>query len=115
MTSTHRDRPMLEGGRRNPGEGHRDGPEEESSSLRLVPSSGVQSPNGILGPAEAPSPRMDKRGQGHRHRGSRRSPSTRRYMRYVGIDMAAEMHVVAVLDDDRNVLLKPTSFGEDAD
>lgn len=36
-------------------------------------------------------------------------------MRYVGIDIAAETHVVAALDDERSILIKPTSFGEDAE
>jgi transposase len=35
-------------------------------------------------------------------------------MRYVGIDIAAETHVVAVLDDERQVVLKPKTFTEDA-
>lgn len=35
-------------------------------------------------------------------------------MRYVGIDIAAETHVVAAVDDQRAVVLKPTSFTEDA-
>ncbi len=36
-------------------------------------------------------------------------------MRYVGIDIAAETHVVAVLDDERQVIVKPTPFGEDTE
>jgi transposase len=36
-------------------------------------------------------------------------------MRYVGIDIAAETHFVAVLDDDQKVLVKPTPFGEHAE
>ena len=35
-------------------------------------------------------------------------------MRYVGIDIASETHVVAVVDDKGEVLLKSTPFGEDA-
>jgi transposase len=35
-------------------------------------------------------------------------------MRFAGIDIAAETHVVAVLGENREVLVKPTSFGEDA-
>jgi transposase len=35
-------------------------------------------------------------------------------MRYVGIDIASEVHVVAIVDRDQEVLLKPTPFGEDA-
>jgi transposase len=36
-------------------------------------------------------------------------------MRFVGIDVAAERHVVAVVDESGRVLLKATSFTEDAD
>lgn len=35
-------------------------------------------------------------------------------MRFVGIDIAAERHVVAAVNEVGDVLLKPTSFGEDA-
>ena len=35
-------------------------------------------------------------------------------MRYVGIDIASEVHVVACVDERAEVLLKPTSFTEDA-
>ena len=35
-------------------------------------------------------------------------------MRYVGIDIASETHVVAVVGEDGAVLVKPTSFAEDA-
>jgi transposase len=35
-------------------------------------------------------------------------------MRFAGIDIAAETHVVAVLGDNREVVVKPTSFAEDA-
>jgi transposase len=34
-------------------------------------------------------------------------------MRYVGIDIAAETHVVAMVDHTGGVMLKPASFGED--
>jgi len=36
-------------------------------------------------------------------------------MRFVGIDVAAERHVVAVVDETDPVLLKATPFTEDAD
>jgi transposase len=36
-------------------------------------------------------------------------------MRFAGIDIAGEQHVVAVVDDDGAAVLKPTSFAEDAD
>jgi transposase len=35
-------------------------------------------------------------------------------MKFVGIDIAAEKHVVAVVDEAGGVLVKPTSFGEEA-
>jgi transposase len=35
-------------------------------------------------------------------------------VRFVGIDIAAEKHVVAAVNEAGDVLLKPTSFGEDA-
>jgi transposase len=36
-------------------------------------------------------------------------------MRFAGIDIAAETHVVAVIDESGTVLLKPTAFTEDAE
>ena len=36
-------------------------------------------------------------------------------MRYVGIDIASETHVVAAVDEKGEVLVRPTSFGEDAE
>jgi transposase len=35
-------------------------------------------------------------------------------MRFAGIDVASQVHVVAIVDETGAVLLKPTSFGEDA-
>lgn len=35
-------------------------------------------------------------------------------MRFIGIDIASEVHVVAVVDEHGEVLLKPTRFSEDA-
>jgi transposase len=35
-------------------------------------------------------------------------------MRYIGIDVAAEIHVVSVVGEDDQVIHKPTKFGEDA-
>lgn len=34
-------------------------------------------------------------------------------MRFVGIDVAAECHVVAVVNESERVICKPTAFGED--
>jgi transposase len=36
-------------------------------------------------------------------------------MRYIGIDIAAEEHVVAAVDEEERVLLRPTRFAEDAE
>ena len=36
-------------------------------------------------------------------------------MRFVGIDVAAERHVVGIVDETGTVVLKPTPFAEDAD
>ena len=36
-------------------------------------------------------------------------------MRFVGIDVAAQRHVVAVVDETDRVLIKATPFTEDAD
>ena len=35
-------------------------------------------------------------------------------MRFFGIDVGSQSHVVAMVDEDLHILLKPTSFGEDA-
>jgi hypothetical protein len=35
-------------------------------------------------------------------------------MRFAGIDIAAETHFVAVVDEASGTVVKPTSFGEDA-
>jgi hypothetical protein len=35
-------------------------------------------------------------------------------MRFVGIDIASETHVVAAVSEDQQVVLKPVSFTEDA-
>jgi len=35
-------------------------------------------------------------------------------MRFAGIDVAAERHVVAMVDETAKVVCKPTAFGEDA-
>jgi transposase len=36
-------------------------------------------------------------------------------MRFVGIDVAAERHVVATVDEAETVLRRPTAFPEDAE
>lgn len=58
---------------------------------------------------------MDKRERGHRLRGSRQPPSDKgKRVRFAGIDIAAEKHFVAVVDERGDVLVKPTAFTEDA-
>src|SRR5215475_6471492 len=99
--------------RRDPGEGRRVGLEARSSVMRLAPSPGAQDSDGIL--RRPRRPRVDKREHEHRQRGSRSCPSERMRMRFVGIDVAAERHVVAVVDEADRVVIKATPFSEDAE
>lgn len=56
---------------------------------------------------------MDKEEQARRLRGSPPStPSARRPMRYIGIDIASSTHVFAVVDDEGKVVRKPAPFDE---
>src|SRR5262245_2816591 len=98
--------------RREAGEGRHGPPHEaQSSRERSAPSTGAQGSDGI----ERPSPRMHKGEQGHRLRGSRRHPPARSTeMRYVGIDIGSEVHVVAIVDASEAVLQVPTRCTEDA-
>lgn len=58
---------------------------------------------------------MDKREHGHRLRGSRQPPSDKgKGVRFAGIDVAAEKHFVAVVDERGDVLARATAFTEDA-
>src|SRR6267143_4373240 len=100
--------------RRDPGEGRRKAHEASSSALRLAPSPGAPDSNGI--PRRPGRPRMHKVEIEHRRRGPRAHPSERTPdMRFAGIDIAAETHVVAVMDAAGAVLVKPTPFTEDAE
>src|SRR5262245_15065546 len=81
--------------------------------MRLAPSPGAQDSDGIL--RRPRRPRVDKREHEHRRRGSRSTSSEGMRMRFVGIDVAAERHVVAVVDETDRVLLKATPFSEDAE
>src|SRR4030095_13954719 len=99
--------------RRDPGEGRRRSLEARSSVMRLAPSPGAQGSDGIL--RRRRRPRVDKREHEHRLRGSRSTLSERMRMRFVGIDVAAERHVVAVVDETDRVLLKATPVSEDAE
>lgn len=85
--------------------------------MRSAPSTGSLCPNGIQRAGESSIPRMDKRGRGRRHRGSRDRPRFMpgEKMRYAGIDIASETHVVAVVDGEGQVIRKATKFGEDAE
>src|ERR1700731_509382 len=86
--------------RRVPGEGRVSGQEAKSSEIRLAPSPGVQqSSNGIQGRAHGRSPRMYKEGREYRGRDSRARSSRGPYMLVAGIDIGAELHHVAVVDD----------------
>jgi hypothetical protein len=54
-------------------------------------------------------------GHGQRLRGSRSPPSRERcVVRFAGIDIGSEEHVVAVLDERNEVIVKATTFTEDA-
>src|SRR6266511_1820034 len=60
---------------------------------------------------------MDKREHRHRLRGSRMLPSegsSEGQMRFVGIDIGAERHWVAMVGEGEEVIVKSTPFGEDA-
>jgi transposase len=56
---------------------------------------------------------MHKKGLGHRHRGSLPKPEGVGLVRYAGIDIGSEKHVLAIVDREENVLLKPRTFLED--
>jgi hypothetical protein len=101
------------GGGRVSGEGRRGlTVGQESPALRVAPSPDVQGSYGIL--RRRRRPRIDKLERGHRLRGSRSDPSGRRRgMRFAGIGIGAERHVVAVVDAAGTVLVKPTSVRED--
>jgi hypothetical protein len=86
--------------------------EASSSPQRLAPSTGASKcSNGIPRPARCP--RKYKNEPKHRKRGSRSYPQARDFVtRFVGIDIAAETHCVAIVDEEGKVLLKPTPFKE---
>lgn len=90
--------------------------EVKSSRVRKAPSTGVAGPNGILGPDDSLSPRMNKGGIQHRLRGSRVVPSERaRDVNFAGIDIASDEHFVAVVSEQGEVLHRAAKFGENAD
>ncbi len=62
-----------------------------------------------------PGPRIDKGERGNRLRGSRPSPSGKGCrVRFIGIDIAAEKHLVAVVDEVGEIVTRPTTVSEDA-
>src|SRR5512142_2455149 len=104
----------VERDRRVPGEGRRGVLEASSSEVRLTLSPGVPCSNGIPR-RSSKRPRIDKREHDHRLRGSRPPPSRRsERVRFAGIDIAAETHFVAVVDEASTTVVKPASFTEDA-
>src|SRR6202045_2969044 len=86
--------------------------EGKSLCARLAPSSGAQGSNGIQ--RRRGRPRMDKQEREFRLRGPNRVKEGGRMMRFAGIDIGAERHMVAVLDEQGEVLCRSSPFGEDA-
>jgi transposase len=87
--------------------------EAKSLSARLAPSSGAQGSNGIQ--RRKGRPRMDKREQESRLRGAGNLVKDGgRMMRFAGIDIGSELHMVAVLDEEGEVLCRSSRFAEDA-
>jgi len=87
--------------------------EGKSLCARLAPSSGAQGSNGIQ--RRKRRPRMDKHEQEFRLRGAgNRVDEGGRLMRFAGIDIGAERHMVAVLDEQGEVLCRSSPVGEDA-
>src|SRR6266478_8325543 len=87
--------------------------EGKSLCARLAPSSGAQGSNGIQ--RRTQRPRMDKQEREFRLRGSgNRVVERGRLMRFAGIDVGAERHMVAVVDEETQVLCRSSPFGEDS-
>src|SRR5713101_1053635 len=85
----------------------------KSLCARLAPSSGAQGSNGIQ--RRKRRPRMDKQEREFRLRGTgNRVKEGGGMMRFAGIDIGAERHMVAVLDEQGEVLCRSSPFGEDA-
>src|SRR5690349_22386997 len=88
--------------------------EAKSSKVRLAPSPGVQlSSDGIPRRECSRSPRMCKCEREHLGRDSRTTASKGQLMLVVGIDVGAEVHHVAVVDEAEVAIVKPTAFTED--
>src|SRR5713101_5347614 len=87
--------------------------EGKSLCARLAPSSGTQGSNGIQ--RRKQRPRMDKQERGFRLRGSgNRVVEGGGMMRFAGIDIGAERHMVAMVGEQGEVLCLSSPFGEDA-
>src|SRR5260370_36822255 len=87
--------------------------EGKSLCARLAPSSGTQGSNGIQ--RRERRPRMDKQEREFRLRGSgNRVVEGGRLMRFAGIDVGAERHMVAMVDEESRVLCRSSPFGEDS-
>src|SRR5262249_47278942 len=87
----------------------------KSSKLRVARSPGVQlCSNGIRGRGASRSSRMNKEGREHRGRDSPKRSWKGVPMLVVGIDVGAEVHHVAVVDESEAVVTKPTGFEESA-
>ena len=87
--------------------------EGKSLCARLAPSSGAQGSNGIQ--RRERRPRMDKQEREFLLRGTgNRVKEGGGMMRFAGIDIGAERHMVAVLDEQGEVLCRSSPFGEDA-
>ena len=78
--------------------------EGKSLCARLAPSSGAQGSNGIQ--RRKRRPRMDKHERGFRLRGSgNQVVEGGRLMRFAGIDVGAERHMVAMVGEQGEVLV----------
>ena len=87
--------------------------EGKSLCARLAPSSGAQGSNGIQ--RRKRRPRMDKQEREFRLRGSgNQVVEGGRLMRFAGIDFGAERHMVAMVNEEGEVLCRSSPFGEDA-
>src|SRR5512134_4158495 len=82
--------------------------------MRSTPSPGVPGSNGIRRRGLDRRPRMDKRERGRLWRGSPADQEVGISMRYVGIDVGSDSHVVAAVTADGTVAFKPTGIDEDA-
>src|SRR5260370_15819913 len=86
--------------------------EGKSLCARLAPSSGAQGSNGIQ--RRSQRPRMDKQEREFRLRGTgNRVKEGGGMMRFAGIDIGAERHMVAMVGEQGEVLCRSSPFGED--